>query len=213
MIVECRVGTPARKKEKDDGNKMVDFVRTLDTKTGDVNDLVLGDSKEGTQESYTSLEDGPKPKKKSESKKETTERFAIGYQGTIGLGTGPYGDQETVGLLLTSNGTLTIFYSHGFVDKRKNGFLLDGSIAAQFLFGYSPVGKFDLSGDGQSNGIAIDPGSGSYATDNKRIHEFHLAGAGPSAGIKISFGNMQTTTTTESINLIDFVSGLLRREF
>jgi len=150
---------------------------------------------------------------KPSSGSNSTGNYAIGLQGIVGLGPGQNGKEQTVGFFITSNGTFTIYNTDGYVDKRKDDWIDEAAVSFQGVYYHSPNGKIDVSGNGQSYGWGLDPGSISYATDNKKVHDFRAYAAGPSAGFKVAGAVMQTKTTSHSFNLFDWWVNTFARDY
>lgn len=154
----------------------------------------------------------PTTKEKKEAENTSPGRIGIGAQISVGIGGGDKGTQLSVGVFGTPGTVGQLFFTVSEPKPNSTEFNVDYSASSQLLIGYSPTGKFDLTGKGVSAGLGGGPASASYSTDNPANPSYHIVGVGPSVGVKASGSYAESKTVTIPV-YIPILIGMLKQIF
>jgi len=139
--------------------------------------------------------------------------YGAGGSLTYGFGAGQNGVVITVGIFFTTDGTMQVYYTEAYPDKKNGGWILDLSAAPQFNFGYSKSGNFDLNGDSKASGAAVETPYGgasySYSSDEKGNT---VTGMGTAVGVGASgSGSLKAHTKALLIPFLILVKTFAQR--
>jgi len=120
--------------------------------------------------------------------------FGTGVQLSVGLGAGKNGTVITAGEFGSSSIVHTFFITVSEPSKKTGDVMLDLSLNAQFLFGYSKSGKFNLNEPSKTIAGGVGPFSMSYNTDDLIHPTYFIVGGGPGLGIEATASPVNTKT-------------------
>ncbi|MDB5199282.1 MAG: cell well associated RhsD protein [Chitinophagaceae bacterium] len=148
--------------------------------------------------------------KNKEAEKPSEGGIGVGAELSVGVGSGEKGAQLSVGFFGKPGGMGQIFFTISQPQPNSTQFNADLSASSQFLVGYSPNGKFDLTGKGVNAGLGGGPVSASYSTNDPVNPAYHIFGLGPSVGVKVSGSYQNSKTFTQTFKM-PFMIGLLNK--